>query len=134
MSEPSGASRLKERPLSPHLSIYKPIPTMVMSILHRITGVALYAGTILIAWWIVAAASGPGAFATANGVLSSWFGNLILFGFTFALMHHMLGGLKHLVQDTGRGLEKDFTTQIAKFHPIASLVLTILVWLVAASF
>lgn len=133
MSEPQN-SRLKERPLSPHLSIYKPIPTMVMSILHRITGVALYAGTILIAWWIIAAASGPDALATANGVFTSIIGKIILFGFTYALMHHMLGGLKHLVQDTGRGLEKDFTTQIARFHPIASAVLTVLVWLLALAF
>ncbi|MFD0916681.1 succinate dehydrogenase, cytochrome b556 subunit [Pseudahrensia aquimaris] len=130
----SDAPRLKERPLSPHLSIYKPIPTMVMSILHRITGVALYAGTILIAWWLIAAASGPDAFATANGVFTSIIGKIILFGFTFALMHHMLGGLKHLVQDTGRGLEKDFTTKIAKMHPIASAVLTVLVWLLALAF
>ena len=130
----SAPSPLKERPLSPHLSIYKLIPTMLMSIMHRITGVALYAGTILIAWWIVAAASGPDAFATANGILSSWFGLLVLFGFTFALMHHMLGGLKHLVQDTGRGLDKDFTTTVAKMHPIASAVLTVLVWLLALAF
>lgn len=130
----SDTAKLKERPLSPHLSVYKPIPTMVMSILHRITGVALYAGTVLIAWWIIAAAAGVDAFATANGVFTSLIGKIVLFGFTFALMHHMLGGIKHLVQDTGRGLEKDFTTKLAIIHPIAASVLTILVWLLALAF
>lgn len=129
----NGSGSLKPRPLSPHLSIYKPIPTMMMSILHRITGAALYFGTILVAWWLIAAASGPDAYATANWWFTSILGKIILFGYTWALMHHMLGGLKHLVQDTGRGLEKDFTTQMAKFHPVASIVLTILIWLVAAA-
>ena len=123
---------LKERPLSPHLEIYKPIPTMVMSILHRVTGAALYVGTVLIAWWVIAAAAGPDAYETANWWFTSILGKLVLFGYTFALIHHMLGGIKHLVQDTGRGLEKDFTTMIAKAHPIASIALTVLIWLVAA--
>ena len=126
----SGKSALKERPLSPHLSIYKPIPTMVMSILHRITGAALYFGTILVAWWLIAAASGPDAFATVNGFFGSIIGRLVLFGYTWALMHHMLGGIKHLVQDTGAGLEKTLTTTLAKLHPIASIALTILIWIV----
>ncbi len=125
---------LKERPLSPHLEIYKPIPTMVMSILHRITGGALYGGTILIAWWLVAAATGPEAYETVNWWFTSIIGKLALFGYTIVLIHHMLGGIKHLVQDTGRGLEKDFTTMIAKVHPIASIVLAVLVWLIAMAF
>lgn len=127
-SSKTGAA--KPRPLSPHLSIYKPIPTMMMSILHRITGAALYFGTILVAWWLIAAASGPAAFETANGFFGSFIGRLILFGYTWALMHHMLGGIKHLVQDTGAGLEKDFTTKMAMLQPVASVVLTILIWVV----
>lgn len=126
----SGKSALKERPLSPHISIYKPIPTMVMSILHRITGAALYFGTVLVAWWLIAAAAGPDAFETVNGFFGSIIGRLILFGYTWALMHHMLGGIKHLVQDTGAGLEKTLTTAMAKLHPIASIALTILIWIV----
>ncbi len=82
---------LIERPLSPHLQIYRPMLTMMMSIAHRITGAALYVGTLLVAWLLVAAASGPAAYATASGFLTSWFGKLILFGYTWALMHHMLG-------------------------------------------
>lgn len=124
----SGAA--KPRPLSPHLSIYKPIPTMVMSIMHRITGCALYLGTILVAWWLIAAASGPASFETANWFFGSFLGRLILFGYTLVLMHHMLGGIKHLVQDTGAALDKHFTTQLAKLHPIATVVLTVLIWIV----
>ena len=120
---------MKERPLSPHLSVYKPIPTMVMSILHRMTGAALFFGTFLLAWWLIAAASGPSAFETANAFFGSFFGRLILFGYTWALIHHMLGGIKHLVQDTGKALEKNFTTKMAVLQPVASIALTVLVWI-----
>lgn len=123
-------SPMKERPLSPHLSVYKPIPTMVMSILHRMTGAALFFGTLLLAWWLIAAASGPSAFETANAFFGSFFGRLILFGYTWALIHHMLGGIKHLVQDTGKALEKNFTTKMAVLQPVASIALTVLVWIV----
>jgi succinate dehydrogenase / fumarate reductase, cytochrome b subunit len=92
-----------ERPLSPHLFIYKPMLTMMMSIVHRITGAALYFGTLLVVWWLIAAASGPKAYAGIGAFMSSFFGRLILFGYTWALMHHMLGGIRHLIWDTGRG-------------------------------
>ena len=128
--ESSGTGAAKTRPLSPHLSIYKPIPTMVMSILHRITGVALYFGTILVAWWLISAASGAASFDTANWFFGSFLGRLILFAYTWVLMHHMLGGLKHLVQDTGAGLDKSLTTKMALFHPVVSSVLTILIWII----
>jgi len=134
MSETSaGSGGLKDRPLSPHLAIYKPIPTMVMSIIHRITGVALYAGTLLLAWWLIAAASGTGAFETVNGFFGSIFGRLVLFGYTFALIHHALGGIKHLVQDTGAALEKNLTTKMAILQPVLSIILTILLWVVGYS-
>ena len=129
----SSTGAAKPRPLSPHLSIYKPIPTMVMSILHRITGAALYFGTILVAWWLIAAASGPAAYDTASWFFGTIIGRLILFGYTWALMHHMLGGLKHLVQDTGSALEKNFTTRMAMLQPIASITLTILIWVMGYS-
>ncbi|MEM9733842.1 MAG: succinate dehydrogenase, cytochrome b556 subunit [Pseudomonadota bacterium] len=124
------AGAVKPRPLSPHLSIYKPIPTMVMSIMHRITGSALYFGTILVAWWLLAAASGPEAYATASWVFGSLIGRLILFAYTFALMQHMLGGMKHLVQDTGKALEKTLTTKMAIAQPVVAFVLTVLIWIV----
>ncbi len=120
---------MRERPLSPHLSIYKPIPTMVMSIIHRLTGVALYGGTVLLAWWLLAAASGSAAFDTASSFFGSWFGRIVLFGYTWALLHHMIGGMRHLVWDTGRGLDKDTTTRMAWLTLAGSIVLTLLVWI-----
>ena len=98
-------SKAAERPLSPHLQIYRwPLP-MMMSILHRITGVGLYFGTLLIAWWLIAAGVRPQRLRAGAGFISSWFGRLILFGYTWALIHHMLGGIRHLIWDTGRGFE-----------------------------
>jgi succinate dehydrogenase / fumarate reductase, cytochrome b subunit len=116
------------RPLSPHLSIYKPMPTMVMSILHRITGAALYFGTLLLAFWLVAAASGPQAFSLASWVFDSWIGRIILLGYTWALFQHMLGGIRHFIWDTGAGLEKNTATKIAIASAIGAVVLTAVSW------
>ena len=80
------------RPLSPHLQIYKPMLTMMMSIVHRITGAGLYFGMLLLAWWLTAAASGPNAYANVEWFMGSLIGQLILFGYTWALLHHMLPG------------------------------------------
>ena len=123
------ANAMKTRPISPHLQIYKPIPTMVMSIVHRITGSALYFGTLLLAWWLVAAASGESYFDWVNGIFGSILGQVILLGYTWALMHHMLGGIRHLVWDTGRGLEKETATKLAWATLAGSVTLTILVWI-----
>ena len=117
-----------ERPLSPHLSIYRLTPTMVMSIVHRITGSALYFGTLLLAWWLLAVAGPAGQFELANSFFASWFGQLILFGYTWALLHHMLGGLRHFMWDMGRGYEKHFNTKLAIVTPFVSVALTVLVW------
>lgn len=121
-----------DRPLSPHLFIYKPIPTMMMSIAHRITGVALYLGTLLVAWWLIAAASGPGYFEFVNGFFGSWFGLLILFGYTWMLIHHMLGGLRHFAWDLGYLFAKGTSTKLAYATIIGSVTLTLLIWIVAA--
>jgi len=104
---------------------------MVASILHRATGAALYFGTLLIAWWLVAAAAGPGAFAWANGFLSSWFGLLILFGYTWVLMHHMLGGVRHFLWDIGLFDSKPVSTRLAYATFVGSAALTVLIWLIA---
>lgn len=104
---------------------------MLMSILHRITGGALYFGMALFAWWLFSAAAGPAYFDWVNGLFASLLGRLVLLGFTWALIHHMIGGIKHLVQDTGRAMEKHFTTRMARFQLAASLLLTILVWWLA---
>ena len=124
------ANVTRSRPLSPHLQIYKPIPTMVMSIVHRITGAALYFGTVLVAWWLIAAASGEAYFDWVNSFFGSWIGRLILFGYTWTLMHHMLGGLRHFMWDMGHGYEKDFSTKLAILTPVVSVALTVLIWIV----
>src|SRR5579871_4098332 len=103
MAETSSPVRPRaERPLSPHLQIYRPMLTMMMSIVHRITGAALYVGTLLLAWWLLAAASGPNAYATFQAVASSFIGRVVLLGYTWALVH-MLGGIRHLIWDSGHG-------------------------------
>jgi succinate dehydrogenase / fumarate reductase cytochrome b subunit len=118
------------RPLSPHLFIYRWPVTMVVSILHRITGSALYVGMALLAWWLIAAATSERAFAIANGFLGSWLGRLILFGYSWALLHHMLGGLRHLVWDFGVGLERPARNVLAWGNVIGSAALTVLLWAV----
>ncbi|MBD9374820.1 succinate dehydrogenase, cytochrome b556 subunit [Rhizobium sp. ARZ01] len=120
----------KSRPLSPHLQIYKPIPTMVMSIMHRITGGALYVGTVLVAWWLIAAAMGEDYFNWVSWFFGTWIGRLILFGYTWALFHHMLGGIRHFVWDMGHGYDKHFSTKIAMAMPVASVALTVLTWVI----
>ena len=124
------ANVTRSRPLSPHLQVYKPIPTMVMSIVHRITGAALYFGTVLVAWWLIAAASGEAYFDWVNWFFGALIGRLVLFGYTWALMHHMLGGLRHFMWDMGRGYEKHFNTKLAIVTPIVSVALTVLIWIV----
>ena len=117
-----------ERPLSPHLQIYKPLINMVMSILHRMTGAALYFGTFLLAWWLIAAASGPAYFDFVNAIFSSFGGRLILFGYTWALVHHMLGGLRHFVWDLGHGFELKTVNLMSWASIIGSPALTLIIW------
>ena len=119
-----------ERPLSPHLQIYRPMLTMTMSIVHRVTGAALYFGTVILAVWLIAAASGKVSFDVAQAVLGSFLGRIVLFGYTWALLHHMLGGIRHLIWDTGRGFGPEAREALAKITLGGSIVLTILVWIV----
>jgi succinate dehydrogenase / fumarate reductase cytochrome b subunit len=124
----SKSTATRARPLSPHLTIYRPPITMTTSIIHRITGGALYFGTLLVAWWLIAASISAEAFAYADWVFGSWIGRLVLLGYTWALMQHMLGGIRHFIWDTGAGLEKHTASRIAWLTTIAALALTILVW------
>jgi succinate dehydrogenase cytochrome b subunit len=119
-----------ERPLSPHLSIYRPMLTMMMSIVHRITGAALYLGTLLLAWWLIAAASGPNRYAEVQWFMSTFLGRLILFGYTWALLHHMLGGIRHLIWDTAHGLEPVERELLTTATLVGSISLTIVVWII----
>jgi len=124
----AGASR----PLSPHLQIYKPMLTMMMSIAHRLTGAALYFGMLLFAWWLIAAAAAAGAntYAGFETFMGSLIGRLILFGYTWALLHHLLGGIRHLIWDTLHGLEPAEREMLAAATLIGSIALTIVLWVV----
>jgi succinate dehydrogenase / fumarate reductase cytochrome b subunit len=123
-------TRPKERPLSPHLQIYRLTFTMAMSIVHRITGAALYFGTVLLAWWLIAAAVGPNAYANVEWFMATLVGRLILFGYTWALLHHALGGVRHLIWDTGRGFEQAERELLSLSTLIGSIGLTVVVWVV----
>jgi len=118
-----------ERPLSPHLQIYSPMFTMIMSVMHRITGAALYFGTIILAWWLISAASGAHYFSFVNAFVSSWLGQLILFGYTWALIHHMIGGIRHFIWDTGAMFDKRSLEVSAWAMFITSVALTWAVWI-----
>jgi succinate dehydrogenase / fumarate reductase, cytochrome b subunit len=117
-----------KRPLSPHLQIYRPMLSMTMSIMHRITGVALASGFILLVWWFSAASISDEYFNYVNGFFSHWFGRVVMLGFTWALIHHMLGGLRHFVWDTGKGFALPKVEWLVRANLIGSIVLTILVW------
>ncbi|GBE44543.1 succinate dehydrogenase cytochrome b556 subunit [bacterium BMS3Bbin10] len=119
------------RPLSPHLQIYRPMLTMMMSIAHRITGAALYFGTLALAWWLIAAATGPEYFNFVNGLAGTLIGKLLLFGYTWALIHHMIGGIRHFIWDTGRGFDLSVVEFMARASLAASLGLTVLIWAIA---
>jgi succinate dehydrogenase / fumarate reductase, cytochrome b subunit len=127
MAEAKGGAA---RPLSPHLSVYKPMVNMVMSIIHRMTGAALYAGTMLLAWWLLAAAQGEKHYATFNSLIGHPIGKVVLFGYTWALIHHMLGGIRHLYWDTGRGFAISSINRLSWLTVLGSISLTLAVWVV----
>jgi succinate dehydrogenase cytochrome b subunit len=120
--------QMVERPLSPHITIYRPLINTVMSIVHRITGAANYLGTALIAAWLVAAAMGPEAYATVNALFGHPLGKLILLGYSWSVIHHMLGGMRHLLWDTGRGLQIGAVDALCWLTIIGSLALTAALW------
>ena len=120
-----------ERPLSPHLQIYRWSWTMAMSIFHRVTGTANYLGTILVAVWLLAMATSPATYDMVQGFFGSMIGRLILFGYTWSLMHHMLGGIRHLIWDFGHGLEPGTRFAMARLTLIGSATLTVLIWAAA---
>ena len=103
--------------------------TMMMSIVHRITGFGLYFGTLLLAWWFIAAA-GPNGYARFEWFIGSWIGRLILLGYTWALIHHMLGGIRHLIWDTGRGLGPVEREWLVAANLIGSIVITLILWVI----
>jgi len=121
----------ENRPISPHLQIYRPQWTWIPSILFRISGGALTVGSLLLVYWLIALASGPDAFATAQAVLGSIIGQIVLFGFTLALMYHLLGGIRHLVWDAGLGFKVPTAERWAKLIVAGTIVFSILIWIIA---
>ncbi len=115
------------RPLSPHLGVYKFMYTMSLSILHRLTGIAASVGFLLFAWWLMALATGHDAYQRVMDLLLSPVGKLLLVGFTFAFIYHFCNGIRHLVWDTGRGLERAQARRSGALVVVASLVITALV-------
>ena len=131
MAHAERGSAARPRPTSPHLQIYSPMINMVMSIVHRITGAALYFGSLLLAIWLIAAAMGPEPFNQVNVLFGSMIGRVVLIGYTWALLHHMLGGIRHFIWDTGRGLEIKTADFLCWLSVISSVILTAVIWLAA---
>ena len=123
-------SSARARPLSPHLQIYRPMLSTAMSIFHRITGISLAFGMLGLVWWLDAAATSDAYFNLVQSIFSHWLGRLVLFGMSWALIHHMLGGLRHLLWDTGRGYELHHVEWLVRANIIGSVVLTLLLWVV----
>ena len=120
-----------QRPLSPHLQIYRPQLTSVLSITHRMTGVALMIGTLLLVYWLLAAASGPEAYASAQALLGSWFGRIVLLGFSYALFFHLCNGIRHLFWDAGLGFELKTSYASGGAVIAVSIALTVIAWALA---
>ena len=118
----------RNRPLSPHLQVYRPQLTSVLSILHRGTGVVLAIGGFLLVYWLAAAAAGPESFETAQAIIGSFIGQLFLFGWTYALFYHLCNGIRHLYWDAGFGFELPEVYLTGWAVVVASVVLTLVSW------
>ena len=126
---------MNQRPLSPHLGVYKFMYTMSLSILHRITGLAATLGFLLFAWWLMALAGGPESYAQVMRFLDTPVAKLVLVGFTFSFVYHFCNGIRHLVWDTGHGLERAQARRSGALVIVLALLLTVLViWLACGAF
>ncbi len=131
MADATASPRRPERPLSPHLQIYRWSVTMFSSIFHRLTGIALGAGLLVVVWWLTAGPMGPAAYADFAAVAGHWFGRLVLLGFTVAFIFHMLNGVRHLFWDAGKGFEIATARLTGWLVVILTGVLTVAVWVAA---
>ncbi len=122
----------RQRPLSPHLQVYKPQLTSVLSITHRGTGLFLSLGALVLCYWLLALAAGPDSYASAQAVIGSWFGQLLLFGWVASLYYHLANGIRHLFWDAGYGLELKATYASGYAVVAISIVLTVATWIIAA--
>ena len=118
----------QNRPLSPHLQVYKPQLTSVMSIMHRATGIALAVGTLLLVFWLIAAATGERTFGDIQAFNASLIGKLLLFGWSFALFYHLCNGIRHLFWDAGKGFGLEAAYRNGRLVVVASIALTVLSW------
>ena len=121
------------RPLSPHLQVYRPQFTSVLSILHRITGIGLAVGTLLLVWWLIAAAAGPTEFATVQNFIGSVVGRILLLAWSFALYYHLCNGIRHLFWDAGYGFELDAAYKSGWATLAGSVILTVIAWAIGCS-
>lgn len=125
------AAKSSARPLSPHLQVYRLPLAAWLSISHRITGVGLTLGTLLLTWWLAAAAYGPDAYAVFSDFIGSFLGLLILFGFSLALFFHLCNGIRHLLWDAGKNFSIAETKRSNTFVIAGTVVLTVVAWLIA---
>jgi len=119
------------RPLSPHLQIYRPQLTSVLSVLHRASGIILALGALLIAAWLAAVAMGPGAYQTAHAMLNSWAGCALLIAWTLCTFYHLCNGIRHLAWDAGFGFELPAAYSSGKAVVAAAVALTVIAWAIA---
>ena len=119
------------RPLSPHIQVYRFMLTYVMSGFHRVTGLVLYFGIVLVVWWLLAAASGPNAYAKVQWFMGTIIGRLVLLGYTWGLIHHALGGVRHLIWDTTHGFGPNEREWLARATLAGSIGLTIAAAIIA---
>jgi succinate dehydrogenase / fumarate reductase cytochrome b subunit len=130
MAPTGAAAKPHPRPLSPHATIYRMTITMAMSFAHRVTGVGLYIGVLLLAWFLLALAGDATTFATFSGFIRNPIGQLLLFGFTWALFHHLLGGVRHALWDAGVGVDDPLRDRLAQATLIGGLALTFVTWII----
>jgi len=124
----AGTRPLAPKPMSPHLSIYRFKINMILSIMHRVTGIINYFGSLILAIWIVSAATSENAFNTISSYLATPLGLLILIGFTWSVMHHMLGGIRHFIWDVGWGFSKKAVKFLSWASLFGSITLTAIIW------
>lgn len=129
MSASEAGPQKRPRPLSPHLQIYRPEISSVLSVFHRGTGMVLTLGTLLLGWWVIAAAVGPDAYETAQRFLGSWLGLPMLFGWSVALFYHLCSGIRHLLWDAGWGYDLATMQKTGYAVLIGTGVLTLLAWI-----
>ena len=130
---PATGTAPKPRPLSPHLDVYRFTLTMAMSIVHRITGVGLYIGVLLLAWFLLALSGDARSYGVFAGFIRSFIGQIVLFGFTWSLFHHMLGGVRHALWDSGIGLDDPLRERLTQVTAAGGVGLAVLSWIIGYS-